>query len=46
MAIVVFEDLECPQCARVEPLLEDAVKNYKIPLGALRFFTAPASMVV
>jgi protein-disulfide isomerase len=32
MAIVVFEDLECPQCARVEPLLEDAVKNYKIPL--------------
>jgi protein-disulfide isomerase len=32
MAIVVFEDLECPQCAHVEPLLEDAVKNYKIPL--------------
>ena len=32
VAIVVFEDLECPQCARIEPLLEDAVKNYKIPL--------------
>jgi protein-disulfide isomerase len=32
VAIVVFEDLECPQCAHVEPLLEDAVKNYKIPL--------------
>ncbi len=32
LAIIVFEDLECPQCARVEPLLEDAVKNYKIPL--------------
>jgi len=32
VAIVVFEDLECPQCARVEPLLEDAEKTYKIPL--------------
>jgi protein-disulfide isomerase len=32
VAIVVFEDLECPQCARVEPLLEDAERTYKIPL--------------
>jgi protein-disulfide isomerase len=32
VAIVVFEDLECPQCARVEPLLEDAEKTYNIPL--------------
>lgn len=32
VAIVVFEDLECPQCARAEPLLEDAIRNYKIPL--------------
>jgi protein-disulfide isomerase len=32
VAIIVFEDLECPQCAHVEPLLDDAVKNYKIPL--------------
>ena len=32
VAIIVFEDLECPQCAHVEPTLEDAVKNYKIPL--------------
>jgi len=32
VAIIAFEDLECPQCAHIEPLLEDAVKNYKIPL--------------
>jgi protein-disulfide isomerase len=32
LAIIVFEDLECPQCGRVEPLLQDAVRNYKIPL--------------
>jgi protein-disulfide isomerase len=32
VAIVVFEDLECPQCAHIETLLDDAVKNYKIPL--------------
>ena len=32
VAIVVFEDLECPMCAHIEPLLEDAMKTYKIPL--------------
>ncbi|MGA2990680.1 MAG: thioredoxin domain-containing protein [Candidatus Korobacteraceae bacterium] len=32
VAIEVFEDLECPQCARIEPLLEDAARNYKVPL--------------
>lgn len=32
VAIVVFEDLECPDCARAEPLLQEAVKTYKIPL--------------
>ena len=32
VAIVVFEDLECPQCGHIEPLLDDAEKNYKIPL--------------
>jgi protein-disulfide isomerase len=32
VAIMVFEDLECPYCARIEPMLQDAVKNYKIPL--------------
>jgi protein-disulfide isomerase len=40
VAIIVFEDLECPQCARVEPRLEDAVREYKIPL--VRYdFTLP-----
>jgi protein-disulfide isomerase len=32
VAIIVFEDLECPQCARVAPLLHDASKKYDIPL--------------
>lgn len=32
VAIVVFEDLQCPDCARAEPLLKDAEKAYKIPL--------------
>lgn len=32
MALVVFEDLECPACARVEPLLESAHSSYKIPI--------------
>ncbi len=32
LAIVVFEDLECPDCRRAAPLLEEAAKTYKIPL--------------
>jgi protein-disulfide isomerase len=32
VAIVVFEDLECPDCRRAAPLLEEAAKTYKIPL--------------
>jgi protein-disulfide isomerase len=32
LAIVVFEDLQCPQCGRVAPLLAMAARNYKIPL--------------
>lgn len=32
VALVVFEDLQCPQCARVAPLLADASEAYKIPL--------------
>jgi len=32
VAIVVFEDLECPDCARAAPLLEDAAKTYNIPV--------------
>ncbi len=32
VAIFVFEDLECPDCARAAPLLHDAAKAYNIPL--------------
>jgi len=32
VALVVFEDLQCPQCRRVAPVLEQASKTYKIPL--------------
>jgi len=32
VAIVVFEDLECPDCSRAAPLLEEAAKTYKIPV--------------
>ncbi len=32
VAIVVFEDLECPDCRRAEPLLQEAGKTYKIPV--------------
>ena len=31
MAIVVFEDLQCPMCRRTAPLVEQASKTYKIP---------------
>jgi thiol-disulfide isomerase/thioredoxin len=32
VAIIVFEDLECPQCARAAPILHEAAKKYDIPL--------------
>jgi protein-disulfide isomerase len=32
VAIVVFEDLQCPMCRRVAPLVEQASKTYKIPV--------------
>lgn len=32
VAIVVFEDLECPQCGKAAPLLHEAAKKYNIPL--------------
>jgi protein-disulfide isomerase len=32
VALVVFEDLQCPDCANAAPLLADAVRTYKIPL--------------
>jgi protein-disulfide isomerase len=32
VAIVVFEDLQCPDCRRAAPLEEEASRTYKIPL--------------
>lgn len=32
VAIVIFEDLECPDCRRAAPLVEEAAKTYKIPV--------------
>jgi protein-disulfide isomerase len=32
VAIVVFEDLQCPQCRRTAPIVEQAAKTYKIPV--------------
>ncbi len=31
VAIIEFEDLECPDCARANPLLKEAAAKYKIP---------------
>jgi protein-disulfide isomerase len=42
VAIVVFEDLECPSCKRTAPLLEQASKDYKIPLVRHDFPLGPA----
>ena len=32
VALVTFEDLECPACAKAEPLLEQAERSYGIPV--------------
>src|SRR5206468_7233550 len=32
LSLVVFEDLQCPQCRRAAPLVEQAAKTYKIPV--------------
>ncbi len=32
IALVVFEDLQCPQCRRAAPLVAQAAKTYKIPV--------------
>src|SRR5215510_4229652 len=32
VALVVFEDLQCPDCRRAAPLVEQASKTYKIPV--------------
>jgi protein-disulfide isomerase len=31
VAIIEFEDMECPDCARANPMLKDAADKYKIP---------------
>lgn len=32
VALIVFEDLECPDCARAAPLVAEAGRTYKIPV--------------
>ncbi|HLH10205.1 MAG TPA: thioredoxin domain-containing protein [Terriglobales bacterium] len=32
IALIVFEDLECPQCSRTQPVVDEAKKDYKIPV--------------
>lgn len=32
VALIEFEDMECPDCARANPLLREAEAKYKIPL--------------
>jgi protein-disulfide isomerase len=32
VAIVMFEDLECPDCRRAAPVLEEAARTHNIPL--------------
>ncbi|MGB0031530.1 MAG: thioredoxin domain-containing protein [Candidatus Sulfotelmatobacter sp.] len=32
VAIVIFEDLQCPDCRRAAPLVEEAARTYKIPV--------------
>ncbi|MGH9548901.1 MAG: DsbA family protein [Terriglobales bacterium] len=29
---MVFEDLQCPDCRRAAPLVEEAARTYKIPV--------------
>jgi len=31
VAIIEFDDMECPDCARANPLLKEAAEKYKIP---------------
>lgn len=37
VAIVEFEDFQCPDCARAHPLVMDMVNKYKIPLKRYDF---------
>jgi protein-disulfide isomerase len=37
VAIVEFEDLECPACARAFPIVHQALKQYNIPIARYDF---------
>ncbi len=37
VALIVFEDLQCPDCARAAPLLHEAAQKYNIPLVQMDF---------
>src|SRR5258707_1506083 len=40
VAIVEFEDLQCPDCAKAAPVIADAAATYKIPV-VLHAFPLP-----
>jgi len=42
LAIFEFEDMECPMCAHVFPIVHQAVEHYKIPLLRHDFPLGPA----
>jgi protein-disulfide isomerase len=37
VAIVVFEDMQCPDCRRAHPLVKEAAKKYNIPVVTYDF---------
>lgn len=37
VAIIEFEDLECPACARAFPVVHEAIAHYRIPLQELDY---------
>ena len=42
VAIVMFEDLECPECARAYPMVWEAANAHKVPVVLHDFPFAPA----
>ena len=46
VALVVFEDLQCPDCRRAAPLVAEAGRTYKIPVVRHDFPAAHAQLVV
>jgi protein-disulfide isomerase len=45
VALIVFEDLQCPKCRTDSPLEEQAARSHKIPLVSTDF-TLPMQLVV